>query len=150
MFQKLTTAGSGAVPVIARVVIGLLFFFHGLDKLNAGVAGFADALASQGVPLATTAAWATAILELVGGLMLVVGLLARLLAVLFTLLLLAAIALVKVEVGLIGASGAGAELDLAYIVGLVVVLLLGPGRPSLDHVLRLERSTPVGSQRVPV
>jgi hypothetical protein len=36
----------------------------------------------------------------------------------------------------------GFERDLAYISGFIVVLLLGPGRPSLDHLLGLERAVP--------
>ena len=43
---------------------------------------------------------------------------------------------------LIAAEGVGYERDLAYIAGFIVVLLLGPGRPSLDHILGLEESVP--------
>jgi len=49
---------------------------------------------------------------------------------------------VKLDIGLIAGAGApmpGAELDLTLIAGLVAVLLLGPGRPSLDHLLGIER-----------
>lgn len=143
MFERLTASGAGVLPVSARVVVGAMMFFHGLDKLNSGVSSFADFLASEGVPLATVAAWAVTLLELVGGLMLVVGLLARLVALLLTLELIGAIVLVTAQVGLIGEDATGYERDLAYIVGFLVVVLLGPGRPSLDHLLRLERATPV-------
>ena len=49
--------------------------------------------------------------------------------------------LVKVDLGLLSMAGAdlpGAELDLALIALAVGVVLLGPGRWSLDHVLGLE------------
>jgi uncharacterized membrane protein YphA (DoxX/SURF4 family) len=49
-------------------------------------------------------------------------------------------------IGLIGRGATGYERDLAYIVGFLVVILLGPGRPSLDHLLGLERATPVATQ----
>lgn len=52
----------------------------------------------------------------------------------------------KLDIGLIAGTGAsmpGAELDLALLAGLVAVLLLGPGRPSLDHVLNIEGTVPV-------
>jgi putative oxidoreductase len=141
MFEKLTETAGGAVPVIARIVVGAMMFFHGLDKLNRGVGGFAEGLATRGVPLATVAGWGVTLLELVGGLMLGVGLLARVVAFLMTLELIGAIILVTGARGLIGEDGVGFERDLAYIVGFLVVILLGPGRPSLDHLLRLERST---------
>jgi len=53
--------------------------------------------------------------------------------------LVVAIVLVKVNVGLIGKMGAGAELDLAYIAAFLALLLMGPGSASLDRAIGLER-----------
>lgn len=136
---------AGSVPVIVRVIIGALLFMHGLDKLSAGPAGFAQFLGGElGLPAAPLLAWLVTLLELVGGAMLVVGLATRLIALLATLELLAAIALVTGALGVIAAPGQGVgyERDLAYIAGLLTVLLLGPGRPSLDHLLGLETEAP--------
>ena len=80
--------------------------------------------------------------ELVGGILLIVGLLSRLGALLLTINLTVAILLVKVNVGLIAPSdapGVGAELDLALIAGFLVSLLAGPGKLSLDYALGIER-----------
>jgi hypothetical protein len=41
----------------------------------------------------------------------------------------------------------GFERDLAYIAGFIAILLLGPGKPSLDHALRLEEGTPTLAER---
>jgi putative oxidoreductase len=78
--------------------------------------------------------------ELIGGVLLIVGLLSRLAALLLTIDL-----VVKVNVGLIApqGGGAGTELDLALIAGFLVVLLSGPGKPSLDYLLGLERDAAV-------
>ena len=59
---------------------------------------------------------------------------------LLTIDLAVAVLLVKVNVGLITApqTGAGAELDLALIAGFLAIVLLGPGKVSLDHVLGIE------------
>lgn len=58
-------------------------------------------------------------------------------------LTLVAIALVTGANGLIsGEQGVGYERDLAYITGFLVILLLGPGRSSLDHLLGLEEARP--------
>lgn len=75
--------------------------------------------------------------------MLILGLLARLVAALMTVELLFAIGLVTGAHGLIsGELGVAYERDLAYIMGFLAVLLLGPGRPSLDHLIGFEEATP--------
>jgi putative oxidoreductase len=81
-------------------------------------------------------AYVVTFVELVGGVLLIVGLLSRLAAVLLTIDLVVAILLVKVNIGLLSpaeGSGVGAELELALIAGFLVVLLAGPGRLSVDQ-----------------
>jgi putative oxidoreductase len=133
-------------PVIVRVIVGFMMFAHGVDKLSggvAGIAGFGEFLSSAGLPAGLLLAWFVTLLELVGGVMLIVGLLSRVIAGLMTVELLVAIALVTGQAGLIsGDQGVGYERDLAYIAGFLVVLLLGPGRPSLDHLLGFEEARP--------
>lgn len=65
-------------------------------------------------------------------------------------ILVLAIFLVKLDLGLIAPMGAplpGAELDLALIAGFIVVALLGPGWPSLDHLFGIEKSIPLTVER---
>jgi putative oxidoreductase len=80
------------------------------------------------------------LVELVGGILLIVGLFSRLAALLLTIDLVVAILLVKVNVGLIAPpqQGAGAELDLALIAGFLVILFAGPGSLSVDRALGIE------------
>jgi putative oxidoreductase len=138
---------AGFAPVIVRVIVGFMMFAHGLDKLSggvAGIAGFGEFLSSAGMPAGLLLAWFVTLLELVGGAMLILGLLSRVIAGLMTVELLVAIALVTGANGLIsGDQGVGFERDLAYIAGFIVVLLLGPGWPSVDHALGLEEARPV-------
>lgn len=136
---------AAAAPVVVRLIVGFLMFVHGIDKLSRGaegIAGFGEFLSSQGVPAGVAAAWFVTFLELVGGAMLIVGLLSRVIVVLMTLELIGAIALVSGANGIIGQEGVGFERDLAYIMGFLAILLLGPGRPSLDHLLGFEEATP--------
>ena len=96
----------------------------------------------MGVPLPGLMGFVVTFVELVGGILLIVGLLSRLAALLLTINLTVAILLVKVNVGLIAPSdalGVGAELDLSLIAGLLVILLAGPGKLSLDYALGIER-----------
>jgi putative oxidoreductase len=137
---------AGLTPVVVRVIVGFMMFAHGVDKLSggaAGIAGFGEFLSSAGLPAGLLLAWFVTLLELVGGAMLILGLLSRVIAGLMTVELLVAIALVTGANGLIsGEQGVGYERDLAYIAGFLVVLLLGPGRPSLDHLLGFEEARP--------
>jgi putative oxidoreductase len=133
---------AAATPVLVRLIMGGMMFVHGLEKLTGGPAGFGQFLGQLGVPAPALMAWVVTLLELVGGAMLVVGFLSRLVALLMTIELGTAIALATWPNGLIAAEGVGYERDLAYIAGFIVVLLLGPGRPSLDHILGLEEAVP--------
>src|SRR5918996_5593022 len=134
---------AAATPVIVRLIVGGMMFVHGLDKIGSGPTGFGEFLGSQlGLPAGVFLGWVVTLLELVGGAMLVVGVLSRVIALLMTIELIGAIVLVTGERGLIGAESVGFERDLADISGFIVVLLLGPGRPSLDHLLGLERAVP--------
>jgi putative oxidoreductase len=139
---------AAATPMIVRLIVGGMMFAHGLDKMNSGPANFGQFLEQLGVPAPVVFGWAVTLLELVGGAMLVIGLLSRLVALLMTIELGFAIALVSGANGLIGTEGVGFERDLAYIAGFIAVLLLGPGKPSLDHAFGLEEGVPTLAGRV--
>lgn len=135
---KVASRYAAYAPVIVRVVFGFMMAAHGWQKLDNGVSGFAGFLDSLGVPAPDVAAWAVTALELGGGILLILGLLSRVVGLLLAIELVFAIILVKWEVGLIAAEGVGFERDLAYIAGFLTTVLLGPGRPSVDHALGLE------------
>jgi putative oxidoreductase len=84
---------------------------------------------------------AVALLELVGGIMLVVGLLTRVVALLLALEMIGTTLLVKIDVGLIApmGGGAGAEIDVALWAGMVALVILGPGILALDRLIGIER-----------
>jgi putative oxidoreductase len=134
-------------PLVVRVIVGVIMSAHGWQKLMGGPANFAGGLAQLGVPLPGLMAWVVTLVELVGGILLIVGLFSRLVALLLTIEFIVAILTVKIHVGLIAppnSAYSGAELDLALIAGFLVVLLTGPGRISLDHVLGIERGVAEG------
>jgi putative oxidoreductase len=139
---------AAVAPVIVRVIVGLIMAAHGWQKLQGGPSNMSGFLGGLGVPAPGLFAWILTLGELLGGLALVVGLLSRLAALGLIIDLVLAILLVKVNTGLIApqGGGAGAELDLALIAGFVAVLLLGPGRPSLDHALGIEQTVPVSAE----
>lgn len=133
---------AGFAPLVARVIVGVIMFAHGLQKLIGGPANFGLALDGLGVPLPVFMAFVVVLVEVVGGLLLIIGLLSRLSALLLTIDLVVATLLVKTGVGFLspmGSPGVGAELDLALIAGFLVVLFAGPGKLSLDQALGLDR-----------
>jgi putative oxidoreductase len=128
-------------PLVVRLVAGFIILAHGWQKLTEmGPGNFGgQMLAGLDVPLPVFVGYVVTFIEIVGGILLIVGLLSRLVALLFTIDLVVAILLVKVNVGFIsGSSGTGAELDLALIAGFLVILFAGPGRLSVVHALGLE------------
>lgn len=131
---------AGIAPLAVRLIVGSIMFAHGLQKLQGGPGNFAQGLVGMGVPLPVLMAYVVTFVEVVGGLLLIVGLLSRLSALLLTINLTVAVLLVKTGVGFLSpqGGGVGAELDLALIAGLLVILFAGPGRLSVDHALGLE------------
>jgi uncharacterized membrane protein YphA (DoxX/SURF4 family) len=97
-----------------RVVLGILFLAHGISKFQMGLGNVAGWFDSVGVP--GSLAYIVGPLELVGGILLIVGLFTRYVSALFVLMLLGAIVTVKLSAGLLGSGGgAGYELDLAFM-----------------------------------
>ena len=152
MRDFLGRAAQGA-PVVARLMVGGMMIVHGADKFAGEPAMFGQFLDQELFSTGGVLGWLVILLEFVGGIFLVVGFLSRPVALLFIAELVGAILLVTGERGLIGAEMVGFERDLAYIGGFLVVLLAGPGRPSIDHALGIERGVPVladASARGPV
>lgn len=126
--------------VLLRVFIGICLVVHGLGKLGVvgtgSMQGFVGWLRSLGVPFPEVQARLAMLSELLGGVLITVGLLTRpaLLVCCFTLL-------VAAKVGHKGAgylitnSPPGAEYALNLAVVLAAMALLGPGAYSLDALI---------------
>ncbi|WP_298786394.1 DoxX family protein [uncultured Marinococcus sp.] len=105
--------------LILRVVTGVIFLAHGADKLLNGMGASAASFGSMGMPDGT--AYAVAVIEAAGGVLLILGLLTRVVAGLFALIMLGAIVTVKWQQGLIG----GFELDLLLMAASIHLALTG-------------------------
>src|SRR5215217_1329320 len=141
LFGGSVRGAAGTAPFVGRVLAGVIVAAHERRELQGGPTGFGPALAGLGVPLPQLMAYVVTLVELIGGVLLIVGLLSRLAALLLTIDLVMAILLVKVNIGLLSptdGSGVGAELELALIAGFLVVLLAEPGRLSVDQALGYE------------
>ncbi|MDR4886754.1 DoxX family protein [Fredinandcohnia sp. QZ13] len=120
--------------LIIRVVLGITFFVHGLVKFQDGIentVGWFDSIGLPGV-----LAYGVAGIELVGGIMLVLGLFSRIVSILFAIVMVGAIIKVKLAIGFLGnGQMAGYELDLAFLAMAVMLAITGSKAFALDQLI---------------
>jgi putative oxidoreductase len=135
-------AGWWAIPV--RAIVGYGFMAHGYAKLIHGPEHFVAIVQALGVPAAPLMAWATILIELVGGAAVLAGafiplmsgpMIAVLLVAIFTVHLPNGFSSIKLQS--VTAAGAhfgqpGYETDLLYLAGIAALLLGGAGPLALD------------------
>jgi putative oxidoreductase len=140
-----------AIPL--RLIVGYGFMEHGYAKLARGPEDFAGILHALGVPAATLLSWATVLVELLGGLLVMVGAFIPLASVPMTFVLLVAIFTVHIPNGFssiklqsVTTAGAhfgqpGYETDLLYLACLAALVLGGSGPFALDRLWRRRSGT---------
>jgi putative oxidoreductase len=121
--------------LILRLGLGLIMAAHGWQKLTVfGAQGFADNMLTRlGVPAPGFMAWVVIIVELVGGICIMLGLGTRIWALMTAIVMLVVIFMVKDLTILIGEGSY--ELELAILSGMLALALVGPGKVSADHAL---------------
>jgi putative oxidoreductase len=126
------------ISIIMRVVIGIIFMMHGIDKLQMGLSNVEVWFSSIGIP--GFVAYFVAMLELVGGIMLIVGLFTRYVSGLFVIMLMGAIVTTKLSVGLLGdGQMAGYELDLGFMLVLLYLVVGEQSTLSVDRLIMNKR-----------
>jgi putative oxidoreductase len=120
--------------LLARVAIGVIFIVHGWQKFgDVGLDATARFFASSGVPLAGIAAPGQAILEIVGGIALVVGALLPIFGSLLALSMVGAIVFVHGANGFSMANN-GYEYVLALAAASLVIAFSGGGALAVDSL----------------
>jgi putative oxidoreductase len=100
--------------LILRVVLGITFFIHGFVKFQGGIENQVGWFSSIGLP--GFLAYVVAIIELVGGFALFIGLGTKVISALLAILMIGATVKVKLSLGFLGnGQMAGYELDLALL-----------------------------------
>jgi putative oxidoreductase len=135
-----------------RLIVGLGFFEHGYAKLARGADGFIGILQAIGMPFPDWLGWATIVIEVAGGLLILAGAFVPLAAVPMIVVLGVAILTVHLPNGFSSiklqsydAAGAhfgqpGYETDLLYMASLLALCVGGAGPLSFDRYLARRRA----------
>ncbi|MGG1675415.1 DoxX family protein [Neobacillus sp. NRS-1170] len=126
--------------LILRVTLGALFLIHGIVKYQGGIENIVGWFSSIGLP--GFMAYAVGLLEIIGGISLIIGLGTRIVSALFSFLMIGAILKVKLSVGLLGnGQMAGYELDLGFLAMAVFLVISGSRLLSIDQLVTKKDST---------
>lgn len=133
--SRLPASVTDVALLVTRVVLGVVLVRHGWQKFaEFGLAGTSASFDQMGVPAPGAAAVFSAVAELVGGGLLILGLAVPLAALLVVLDMLGAFVLVHLGLEPLVTEN-GWELVGAIGVGALLLGVLGAGRASLDHVI---------------
>ena len=112
-----------------RATVGVIFIVHGFGKF--GNPGFGGWISSMGIPAEMQIPIALA--EFVPGILLLIGVLTRISGAILSIVMLGAIFLVKGASSLTGDGGY--ELDLILLAVNLVIIVSGPGKVSISHLI---------------
>jgi putative oxidoreductase len=125
-----------AVPL--RIALGVIFIDAGLGKWRRGIHGTGDWFQDLGFPMAHLLAMGVASLELVGGVLLLLGLGTSWVAIPLAGNMIVATWVQRTKLGapFQGGEVQGYELDVLMVLACVSLILLGAGPASLDSVIK--------------
>jgi len=119
--------------LLLRVTLGALVLLHGIAKLKGGMSGIVGMVEAQGLP--GMLGYGVLLGEVLGPLMLIAGLYARVGVLLIFVNMLFAFALVHMgELGALNPQSGGWALELQgmFLMTALALALLGPGRYSVN------------------
>ena len=132
------------VPLPIRMILGVGFMVHGWAKWKRGPAAFAELLKQVHVPLPVANAWLVTVLEIFGGLAVLMGAFVALVSIPLIFSMLGAMFTVNIKYGFSAVNTLGLtpegpqigppgyEINLLYIACLVALILGGAGPLSID------------------
>jgi putative oxidoreductase len=122
--------------LLARVLIGVVMFAHGYQKMVInGIGRTTDGFENLSIPLAIVSASFVTVVEFVGSVLLIVGALTPLMCSLMLVIMVGAAVFVHAANGIFISQG-GWELVGMIGAGLLTLMAVGPGRYSVDHLVR--------------
>jgi len=111
--------------VIFRLAAAFILIVAGWAKVSSGNAMFTGMLDGLGFPLPGVLAWVVALIELLGGIAILIGYMTRYASVLASIIMIVAILMVNINTG-------GFEKPLLVLVSCLGLLFYGPGRWAVE------------------
>lgn len=137
--DRLAARSEDVILLLGRVALGAIFVKSGIQKLLA-LSAFAASLAGRGVPQSSVWAVIGATVECVGGILILTGLKTRYASMLMILFVIVATGIAHRYWEFVDAARRTQESqffkNLSIIGGFLVLFASGPGRFSLDTLLR--------------
>ena len=117
--------------LLLRIGVGLIFVLAGWGKLT-GIENVQSFFGNVGIPLAGIMAWVVALVEFVGGLMVLIGYKVKIPSLLLAFIMIVAILTVK-----LGGDGgfSGMRVDIMLFVSSLALAILGSGGYSVEGML---------------
>ena len=161
LFHKIIRTHAGAVVILIRLMVGGIFLSEGIQKFLFPNENGVGRFVKIGIPAPEVTAPFVAVVEIVCGALILVGLLTRLAAVPLIVDMLVAILSTKIPI-LLGYGFWGfslrnlpyygfwgmaheARTDFSMLLGSLFLLIVGAGAWSLDRKLMVERTEPRGT-----
>lgn len=120
--------------ILIRVVLAYGFWFPGMKKFE-NFESIVSWFSSLGIPFPTINAFLATATELVGAILLLLGLFTRLISIPLIIVMIVAIITVHLVNGF-DASNNGYEIPLYYIIMLLTLVGFGSGKLSLDYIFQ--------------
>ncbi|WP_232666314.1 DoxX family protein [Pseudonocardia sp. TRM90224] len=147
MIRALPSSVRDIALLVARLVLGVVLIAHGWQKfVTNGIGGTSQAFEGMGVPMPGVSATFAAVVELVGGALLIAGAATALVGVLVVLDMVGAAVIVHLPNGVFASDG-GWELVGVIAAGALALAATGAGRFSVDGALGARRPETVGAAR---
>lgn len=116
-------------PLLLRLGLAAVFIVHGWGKLT-GIDGTASFFGNVGIPLPAFSAWLVALVEFLGGILVLIGLYTKISAALLAIVMLVAMITVKFAKGFVG----GWEFDFVLFLMSLALVFIGGSEYSVDKM----------------
>ena len=143
-YKALQAALSDLAPLLIRVPVGIIFIAHGLDKWlgtfhPVGFPATLQGFTQMGMPFPLVSATLATFGELIGGILVLLGLMTPVGAFLIAATMAVATFVVHIGGGLFAQDG-GFEYSLTLLAASISLFISGPGKYSLDALLWSKKS----------
>jgi len=141
--SRTTSTRQDVALLIGRLALGIVLIAHGWQKLfTFGISGTAANFEQMGIPLPTVSASFAVIVELLGGVLLIIGFVVPLVGLLVAINMAGALLFVHASNGIFVGDG-GYELVLVIGALGLVFAGIGAGRYAIDGLITVDRRASV-------